>query len=339
MQAPYLAPRSMRRRATRAACVCAVVGMLTVLGAALGPVQASAAAEEIHTPRWSSYLPGGTTDFDPSSEDDCVAGRPSCIKHTLKEMGRIFTQEARSCSHDAIFALSYMRITQTYRWTTQIDGYYEDVRFANHQAAVFARYFTDAFHAYHEGRDDRVPEAWRHAFDAAEDRATSGSGDLLLGMNAHINRDLPYVVAAVGLVAPDGSSRKPDYDKVEHFLRLATEPMLAEAAARFDPTIDDADDPWGLSYEATFQMVSAWRESAWRHAEALVSARTPEERAAVEAMIERNAVAVATSIKAATSYSPPLTSTEDRDRYCLRHHGDDAPQDYPFGDTHPWRWR
>ena len=49
-------------------------------------------------------------------------------------------------------------------------------------------------------------------------------GDLLLGMNAHINRDLAFVLAATGLIGPDGSSRKHDYDAVEKWLYDATAP-------------------------------------------------------------------------------------------------------------------
>ena len=90
----------------------------------------------------------------------------------------------------------------------------------------------------------------------------TGSGDLLLGMNAHINRDLPFVMAAVGLVAPDGSTRKVGYDAVERWLYDATAPLMAEFAARFDPTMDDSNDPFGGGYWATFQLVSGWRENA-----------------------------------------------------------------------------
>ena len=34
---------------------------------------------------WSSYLAGWTDEYVPSSDNDCVAGRPSCLKATLKE--------------------------------------------------------------------------------------------------------------------------------------------------------------------------------------------------------------------------------------------------------------
>jgi hypothetical protein len=150
-------------------------------------------------------------------------------------------------------------------------------------------------------------------------------------MNAHINRDLPFVLAAVGLVAPDGSSRKPDFDAVEKWLYTATEPLLKEFAARFDPTIDDADDPLGLSNLATFQMVSAWREGAWRNAEALVSAPTPAARAQVAASIEAGATQTAKTLLATESYTPPLTSAGPRDQWCAAHHNDAPPMDYDFG--------
>jgi hypothetical protein len=300
-----------------------------VLFAALVTPGAPASASTQPNVAWSSYLAGWTDEFVPTSDNDCVAGRDNCLKATLKELARIADSTAQSCSHDAVFARAYLRMTQTYGWSRDISGYYEDVPFANHQDAVFAKYYTDAYYAYRSGGS--VPEAWRIAFDASRDEQVSGTGSLLLGMNAHINRDLPFVLAAVGLVAPDGSSRKPDYDAVEKWLYTATEPLVAEFAARFDPTIDDADDPLGLSNLALFQMVSAWRESAWRNAEALVSAPTAEARAQVAASIEAEATEGAKSLLATQSYVPPLSSAGPRDQWCAAHHDDAPPVPYDFG--------
>jgi len=165
----------------------------------------------------------------------------------------------------------------------------------------------------------------------------TGTGDLLLAMNAHINRDLPYVLASVGLVAPDGSSRKPDYDKVEDFLAKATEPMIAEDAQRFDASMDDAHDPLDATYSLVMQVISAGRENAWRNAEALVSAPTPEARALVEANIEREANATARALLLTQRYVPPLTSSMARQRQCAAHNGDPASMPYPFGSPSPYR--
>ena len=307
--------------------------MLVVALFAVGPTASASTQTNV---AWSAYLAGWTDEFVPTSDNDCVAGRDSCLKATLKELARIADGTAKSCSHDAVFARAYLRMTQTYGWSREIPGYYQDVPFANHQDAVFAKYYTDAYYAYQSGDRASVPEAWRIAFDASRDKQVSGTGSLLLGMNAHINRDLPYVLAAVGLVAPDGSSRKPDYDAVEKWLYTATEPLLAEFAARFDPTADDGNDPLGLSNFALFQLVSGWREAAWRNAEALVSAPTAEARAKVAASIEAEATEGAKTLLATQSYAPPLTSSGPRDQWCAAHHDDPPPLSYDFGKAKPY---
>jgi hypothetical protein len=311
-------------------------GVLTgVLVATLVAAPSASASTDTYV-AWSSYLAGWTDEYVPTSDNDCVAGRDNCLKATLKELARIADDTAKSCSHDAIFARAYVRMTQTYGWARDIPGYYQDVPFANHLDAVFAKYYTDAYYAYQSGNSASVPKAWRMAFDASKNKQVSGTGSLLLGMNAHINRDLPFVLAATGLVAPDGSSRKTDYDADEKWLYTATEPLLAEIAARFDPTTDDANDPFGISYLTLFQMVSGWREDAWRNAEALVSAPTPDARALVAAKIENDAATEAQTILASQSYAPPLTSSGPRDTWCAAHHDDAPPMPYDFGTAQPY---
>jgi hypothetical protein len=308
---------------------------VTLSAAALSVPTAPPAQGDPYIP-WSSYLPGWTDEFIPTSANDCVAGRPQCHRAVLRELNRVLEQTGRSCSHNAIFAMAYLRMTQSYGWSRDVPGYYQDVPFANHQGAVFARHYTDAYSHWQRGNRSKVPPAWLIALDAGRDRRVTGFGDLVLGMNAHINRDLPFVLAAVGLVAPDGSSRKPDYDRVEHFLNLATGPMLAEAAARFDPTLDDLMEPTGTVKTVLFQLITLWRENAWRNAELLVTARTPAARARVSALIENEAEAIARTLLLAHSYVPPVTSSTARDRYCARNHAATAPLAYPFGVPQPY---
>jgi Family of unknown function (DUF5995) len=307
-----------------------------VSGALLALTGGQAQADVLYVP-WSAYLGGWTDEYVPTSANDCVAGRPACVKQTLRELNTVLRETGQSCGHHAVFALAYTRITQTYAWSRENPGYYEDVLFANHQDAVFAKYYTDAWANWRHGNWSAVPRAWLIAFDTSAAGRVTGTGDLLLAMNAHINRDLPYVLASVGLVSPDGSSRKSDFDKVEDFLAKAAEPMIAEAAKRFDPSMDDAHDPLDATYTILMQLISAGRENAWRNAEALVSAATPEARALVEAKIENDATAAAHAILVAQTYLPPLTSSRPRQRHCAAHNGDPAPQPYPFGSPNPYR--
>ncbi|MGN6783399.1 MAG: DUF5995 family protein [Marmoricola sp.] len=326
------------RRAVRRFGVAAAAAAVT-LPATLVAGAAPAHADLLPYVPWSSYLPGWTDSYVPSSDNDCVAGRSICLSATLKEEARIADQTAQSCDHNAIFARAYVRMTQLYGYTRAIPGYYQDVPYFNHVDAVFAKYYTDAYYNWQSGNRSAVPQAWLLAFDAAKARRTTGSGDLLLGMNAHINRDLPFVMAAVGLVVPDGSSRKPDYDAVEAWLYDATAPLIAEFAQRFDPTVDDTSDPWGISQWTLFQMVSAWRENAWRNAEALVSAPTPAARALVAQNIETQANTIAQGLLTTQSYVPLLNSSAPRDAWCAIHHGDAPPQDYAFGPADPYGTR
>jgi hypothetical protein len=259
------------------------------------------------------------------------------VSVTLNELDRVLRDTGTNCKGHAVFALAYTRITQTYAWSREQPGFYQDVPFANHQDAVFAKYYTDAWSNWRNGNRAAVPTAWLTAFDASAAGKVTGTGDLMLGMNAHINRDLPYVLASVGLVAPDGSSRKPDYDKVEVILAAASEALLAEDSQRFDPSMDDNHDALDLSYSVVMQVISAWRENAWRNAEALVSAPTPAARALVEARIETEANQTARALLVGDAYVPLLSSASGRSGYCADHNADAAPLRYPFGIPLPYR--
>jgi hypothetical protein len=285
---------------------------------------------------WSSLLPGLTDAYVATSANDCVAGRPNCVLAAIREMRRRFEPLGRSCEHDAVFALAYLRTTQTYQWATEQSGFFTEVPWMNHYDAVFAKYYFRAGDDYVAGRRTSVPEAWLVAFDNARDRTVSGSGSLLLGMNAHVNRDLPFVLAAIGLVQPDGTSRKADHDKVNEFLNLVLEPLLREISTRFDPEVIDVPTPFGTGYTALLQLLVLWREAAWRNAELLVSAPTEQARSLVMQQIETDAGVEARAIAVANAYLPPLTSNAARDGYCATHHDLAAPLSYAFGMPVPY---
>src|SRR4051812_22333041 len=192
---------------------------------------------------WTQLLPGLTTQYAPSSENDCVAGRTRCVDAVIREMRRRFDPLAQACEHDSIFALAYLRTTQEYRRTIEDPTFFSDTPFVNHEDAVFAGLYFDAYDAWHSGAQQAVPAAWSIAFQAARDRAVTAEGNLSLGINAHIQRDLPFALAGIGLVKPDGSSRKPDHDRVNVFLNRVTDDLYAEIARRFDPTINAGNPP------------------------------------------------------------------------------------------------
>jgi hypothetical protein len=123
---------------------------------------------------------------------------------------------------------------------------------------------------------------------------------------------------------------------VNQFLNLVLEPLLLEAAARFDSDVINLQTPYGTGYTALFQLLAAWRESAWRNAELLVSAPTDSARALVAQNIETAATLEARSIELANAYLPPLSSSAARDAYCAAHHDAAAPMGYTFGIPAPY---
>jgi hypothetical protein len=274
-----------------------------------------AAAEDPLFVEWSSLLPTMTAGYDPSSVNDCKAGRIQCVDAVIREMTRRFDGLAQRCDHDAVFALTYLRTTEEYKRAATTPGFFEDPAFVNHEDAVFARYYFEAFDAWHRGDTLATPAAWRMAFDTADRRKATGSGNMLLGLSAHINRDLPFVLHDIGLVKPDGSTRKTDHDKVNHFLNRVTQPVIAEAARRLDPTMDDSNAPGTWDETATLQLVVAWREEAWRNAERLANAGSDLERSLVAASIESSAVQKQQALLLSGSYGL-FENSSARDAFC-----------------------
>ncbi|MEA2483553.1 MAG: hypothetical protein QOC55_1500 [Thermoleophilaceae bacterium] len=269
---------------------------------------------------WSTLLPGLAPAYNPNDPNLCNSGKPQCIDAVAKEMTKRFQPLSDSCSHNALFSLLYLRVTNHVGDAVRTPGEFDDPGFISHEDAVFASYYFNAFDSYAKGDLAHTPAAWRIAFDAAKNHQVQGIGNLLLGMNAHINRDLPYVLYSIGLVAPDGSSRKPDHDRINAVLYDAYNQAIGEGAQRFDPSLQADTGP--TAADTGIQSVIMWREEAWRNAVRLASAASDAERAVISQQIDQAAEAEAQVIKAAYSYDGVVNKSSDRDAYCAVHHND-----------------
>jgi hypothetical protein len=290
---------------------------LLATAAAVAAMAAPARAENVPLPNWPDVLPpapGTPATTVPLDFDTCPQGQISCPRRVIAEMTRRWRPLDESCDHRAVFALTYLRTTEEFLRTVEADpGFFDDPAWVNHEDAVFAELYFRAYDAWEDG--GRVPEAWRIAFEAAASPHLTATGDLLLGMNAHINRDLPYTLAHVGLVDGSGASRKPDHNAVNQFLDRVIDPLQDELNARYDPLFSVVDaEPSPADEVSALQMIRGFRENAWRNAERLVGARTDAERAFVASTIEAEAAASARTIQAANTlpgYGPT------RDAYCM----------------------
>lgn len=247
----------------------------------------------------------------PYTGDICVDGANACIDDVIVRMQERLDGLVEDCSHSAVFSLAYLRVTENVRDAVR-SGHFADAAWLNRLDAVFAEMYFDTTGRWESGRRTGVPAAWRIALQAEDDRAMSGLGNFLLAMNAHINSDFPRALAAVGLSGPDGS-HKADHNAYNSRLDSLYVPVFSEQAARFDPTFDDLD-AGTLDDTVVGVIMRGWREMVWRHAEALVLARTPLQRQLVEKEIELYSSLQAQLIRAAFRAAPAK-----RDAWCAAH--------------------
>jgi hypothetical protein len=245
----------------------------------------------------------------------CEAGAPGCVEETIAEMRQRFGRLAAECDHKAVFALTYLRITEAYRDASADPATFDDVAFMNRLDRRFAELYFDAVDAYEAGDLDEVPPAWRVALDQAEAGDVGALGDAILGINAHINRDLPFVLADLGTTGPDGRSRKKDFDRVNAVLAREFVEVIEELASRFDPALRTATfQGRELNEDEALAIVGAWRDAAFTNAARLRAAPTPEAREALATEIEDSAEALARSLEQATT--DPAADPSERDAFC-----------------------
>jgi hypothetical protein len=275
---------------------------------------------------FTDYLPPTTLnpeEFQSGYNDYCrddtgQVNTYRCVDKIIREMKRRYDALWEVCDHRGLFALAYLLTTQEYQRASLEPGFFRDPAFLNHEDVVFAKLYLDAYDNWQAGRMPKVPPAWRLAFAASTKKKVNTSGDVLLGISAHINRDLPIVLATIGLTDPvTGQSRKPDHDKVNAFLvRVQLDPSVQAA---WDPTYVSGIPGTPVS-SATLALIQTWREAAWRWAERLIAARTPAEEADILAQIELYAYQVGLTLQTANSYVAPLQTSATRDAYCAQHH-------------------
>lgn len=259
--------------------------------------------------RWRSLLVGalvlgallGASAPGASAETICPRQRAVCVDRLIAEMQRNVTR--LGCDHNAAFALLYERTTEGIRSSLRA-GAFSDRPLWNQLTTGFGRYYLDAFAAWRAGHPSRAPQAWRIAFRAAARERVSTVGDLFLGINAHVNRDLAFVYARFRV------RNHADHLVVNTVLAQVQQVVLPELIARYDAAI-----PAQSSTDPSLKLdITAWRELAWRNAKRLRRAPTATARRRVAAGIERHAVAMALRIRAAFAATP--AQAQARDAFC-----------------------
>jgi hypothetical protein len=274
---------------------------------------APATASQDPNPPWPQLLPPRplTDRTQPRPPPRCRKATMRCFKDTIARMRKL--RARLRCDHRAVFATTYLLLTVQMRDTIhKHPRFFKDLRWLIYEDTVFANFYFDAIKANERGKP--VPEAWKIAFDTAKRGDANGGQDMLLGINAHVQRDMPFVLATVGIRTKKGATRKPDHDVVNQILSDAYEPIVSAIGRRYDSLVTITNASWNpVDDIAGLEMVKGWREGVWRNAERLLAAKTRAERRQVADSIETNAATWARLI--ASGQVPPGYRAQ-RDAYC-----------------------
>ena len=205
--------------------------MLVAAACGLGASGAEAEGGGIN---WVENLPplDVAGDVQPGPVPNCKKPKMKCVRVTMKRMREL--QSELGCDHRAVFATTYLTLTETYyELLRKQPDFIEDRKYLFTEVAQFANYYFRTLHA--NARGEEVPPAWDIALDTARDADVNGAQDMLLGINAHVQSDMAFVIAELGLETPDGKSRKPDHDVVNAVLEMAYQRVVDEVERRYDP--------------------------------------------------------------------------------------------------------
>ena len=184
-----------------------------------------------------------------------------------------------------LFVTAYMATTHTIgQWIAQ--GVFLDNQAMARYVVAFANEYRRALSDYTAGECARVPMAWQQSFDACDRKDRSVYQCLMLGINAHMNRDLPYAVIEAE-VDVNCAGCYQDYVRIDDVLQLNM-PLVRRRIADAHGTEMPLVQRWfgGLGDARLMRGFRRARENSWALAQLLARAETPSARRDVERMIE-----------------------------------------------------
>jgi hypothetical protein len=197
----------------------------------------------------------------------------------------------------AIFLSLYGVVSDEMR--TQLKrGAFADPEWVHRYAVAFANLYRTALVAYEGGRTEEVPKPWRVCFDAARRGDGLVLQDMFLGVNAHVNNDLPLALIAIS-IEPDRQARYRDHAAVNAVLGSVTQRATDRIAALYAPGLAGMDECAGeLDEMLSLFSLDIARESAWESAVALANAKTRVEYALTSRLISARASVLARALLA-----------------------------------------
>jgi Family of unknown function (DUF5995) len=148
------------------------------------------------------------------------------LDEVVAGLGDLETRFRQARDRRSIFLTLYGVVSSAIRDAVRQRAF-DDVVWAERYAVAFANLYRVALLHYESAQLERVPKAWVIAFDLARAGRGLVLQDMLLGVNAHVNNDLPLALSEMS-IDPDRPSRYRDHAAVNHVLGSVTERATAQ---------------------------------------------------------------------------------------------------------------
>jgi hypothetical protein len=202
----------------------------------------------------------------------------------------------------AVFVSAYLQVTgvilqwiaaKRFQDNVWVDGY----------LLTFANLYRDALLKY-ETNPDAMPGAWRISFAESQSDKALVIQDLILGVHAHVNRDLAFALAAAN-IGPNVASRYADHNLVNDALDSVINPMQDRIAQLYSRGLGVLDHLLGpLDEELSSFDIRVAREHAWEMGMALIRAAGSPTLSSLQDGIDRQATILSKLILFANVKAP-----------------------------------
>ena len=187
-----------------------------------------------------------------------------------------------------IFVTAYLGLTRVIQeWIDR--GLFLENEIVARYVVEFANTYRQALADYEQGSRLAIPKAWQQSFDTCRDKNASILQYLLLGVNAHINYDLPHAVLQAGLnVNCDRCYH--DHTRINDAVDLAIPLIRHRVATLYQHSLRITNCIYGRAIDAAVALsFQRARQNSWMWARALHSAQSVAERTQVDKLLNERA--------------------------------------------------
>lgn len=258
---------------------------------------------------------------------DIVTGRFTSVDDAYERLRQAEAHFRDRHDRRSVFLTIYATMTAKARDGIE-SGAFDDAEWVRRSLVTFAEWYRRALANFERETVSAVPLPWRLGFSASLGNHTLLIQDALLGINAHINYDLPYTLREIA-IDPDRPAKRRDHDRVNAILRQLVDVVqralatvyAATGYAHIDTVLGSFDEDF------TFFGLTEARRLAWENAVRL----TDTGRSLLQRFVDWRIGTVATG--AATVILTP--SADRRLLWALRHvEGTEPPIDALVDEFH-----